>query len=143
MKVEILTLCVVARPGINGELNALGITDNIFVPQFPIGINCNILAKMRFSKSEEGIKEIKILIVDQDGKPIQKSPPPQKINIKIHDSASSASAAMIFGIQNLQILKAGEYQIGLAVNEREEMSVPIFVRLIAQRPPAFPQSGQH
>jgi len=134
MTTEMLTLCFAARPSPNGELNILGATDVIFVPQFPIAFSCSLVAKLRFRKIEEGLKEILFSIIDSDGKTVLPAPPPQQINIQIPTGASSASAAIVVGITNLQIPRAGEYEIGLAVNGRLEMTVPIFVR----QPPSTP-----
>jgi hypothetical protein len=131
---EILTLCFAARPGLQGELNILGATDMILVPQFPIGISCHLVGKLRFQKIEEGLKEIKFSIIDSDGKELQPPPPPQQINIQIPPGASSASAAIVVGIPNLQIPRPGEYEIGLAVNGRQEMTTPVFVRQIPSQP---------
>ena len=128
MTTEILTLCFAARPSPNGELHILGATDIIFVPQFPIAFGCSLVAKLRFQKIEEGLKEIRFSIIDSDGKPVLPAPPPQQINIQIPSGASSASAAIVVGIASLQIPHAGEYEIGLAVNGRQEMTIPLFVR---------------
>lgn len=127
---EILTLCFAARPGAQGEINILGATDMILVPQLPIAISCFIVGKLRFRKIEEGMKEIKFSIIDSDGKELQPPPPPQQIQIQIPPGASSAGAAIVVGIPNLQIPRAGEYEVGLAVNGRQEMTIPIFVREI-------------
>lgn len=137
MTTEMLTLCFAARPSPNGELNILGATDIIFVPQFPVAVSCSLVAKLRFRKIEEGVKEILFSIIDSDGKPVQPAPPPQQMNIQIPPGASSASAAIVVAIHNLQIPRAGEYEIGLAVNGRLEMTVPVFVRL----PPTQPGPG--
>jgi hypothetical protein len=131
---EILTLCFAARPGLQGELNILGATDMIVVPQLPVAISCHIVAKLRFQKIEEGIKEIKFSIIDSDGKELQPPPPPQQVPIQIPSGASSASAAIVVGIPSLQIPKAGEYEIGLAINGRQEMTIPLFVRLLPPQP---------
>jgi hypothetical protein len=133
---EILTLCFAARPGPQGELNILGATDIVLLPQFPIGVNCYIVAKLRFQKIEEGLKEIKFSIIDSDGNQLQPPPPPQQIQIQIPPGGASASAAIVVSIQNLQIPRVGEYEIGLAVNGRQEMTVPIFVRQVSHQPPA-------
>jgi hypothetical protein len=132
---EILTLCFAARPGAQGELNILGATDIVLLPQFPIGVNCYIVGKLRFQKIEEGVKEIKFSIIDSDGNTLQPPPPAQQINIHIPAGSSSASAAIVVNIQNLQIPRAGEYEIGLAVNGRQEMTVPVFVRQTTPPPP--------
>jgi hypothetical protein len=130
---EILTFCFAARPGLQGELNILGATDMIFVPQFPIAISCHLVAKLRFRKSEEGLKEIKISIIDSDGKELQPSQT-QQVPIQIPPDASSASAAIVVGISSLQIPRPGEYEIGLTVNGRQEMTVPIFIRQVPGQP---------
>lgn len=134
MTTEILTLCFAARPGLQGELNILGATDMILVPQFPIAISCHIVCKLRFQKIEEGLKEIKFSIIDSDGKELPPPPPPQQIHIQIPSGASSASAAIVVGIPSLQIPKAGEYEIGLAINGRQEMTIPVFVRQLPPQP---------
>jgi hypothetical protein len=136
MTTEMLTLCFAARPSPNGELNILGATDIVFVPQFPIAISCSLVAKIRFRKIEEGIKEIKFSIIDSDGNSLQPLPPAQQVDIQIPSGSSSASAAIVVAIHNLQIPRAGEYEIGLAINGRQEMTVPVFVRL-----PVPPQAG--
>jgi hypothetical protein len=133
MKIEIFTFCLGARPGMGGELHILGAVDTISVQQFPAAITCNVVARIRFEKIEEGVKELKFSFVDSDGKPVMKSPPPQKVNIQIPAGAPSASAGIVFGMQNVQIPSAGEYEIGLAVNERHEISVPLYVRQFAQQ----------
>ena len=129
MTTEILTFCFAARPGLQGELNILGATDVIFVPQFPVAISCHIVAKLRFRKSEEGLKEIKISIIDSDGKELQPSQI-QQVPIQIPPDASSASAAIVVGMSSLQIPRPGEYEIGLTVNGRQEMTVPIYIRQV-------------
>ena len=135
MTTEMLTLCYSARPSPNGELHILGATDIIFVPQFPIGISCSLVAKLRFRKIEEGLKEIRFSIIDSDGNAVLPAPPPQQIDIQIPMGASSASAAIVVGISNLQIPRAGEYEIGVAVNGRQEMTVPLFIRQPPSPPP--------
>jgi len=138
---EILTFCFAARPGLQGEINILGATDIIVVPQFPIAINCYIVGKLRFQKIEEGVKEIKFSIIDSDGKELQPPPPPQQINIQIPAGAASAGAAIVVGIPNLQIPRPGEYEIGLAVNGRQEMTIPLFVRHMSSQPPTSALPG--
>jgi hypothetical protein len=132
---EILTLCFAARPGLQGEINILGATDMVLVPQFPVAITCCIVGKLRFQKIEEGMKEIKFSIIDSDGRELQPPPPPQQLHIQIPSGASSASAAIVVGIPSLQIPREGEYEINLAVNGRQEMTVPVFVRQVPPQPP--------
>lgn len=135
---EILTLCFAARPGLQGEINILGATDIVLVPQLPIGISCFIVGKLRFRRMEEGFKEIKLSVIDSDGRELQPPPPAQSIDIRIPPGASSASAAIVVGIPNLHVPKEGEYEINLSVNGRQEMTVPLFVRQLTQPSPLPP-----
>ena len=128
-----------ARPGLGGELHALGIIDTINLPQIPANISFCILAKLRFRKSEEGFKKIQFSIIDMDGRPLQATLPAQTIDVRVPNGSSSASAAIVAQINNLTIPKAGEYELGVTVNDRLEMSAPIFVRLIVLPPPAQQQ----
>ena len=132
MKVDLFGLCFAATKGALGELNILGLTEIIFLPQYPASINASIVGKLRFQTGEDGVKELKITIVNMDGKPL--CPPViQTANVQIPAGASSAIVGIIQGIQNLQISSPGQYQIGLIVNQREEASVAIH----ALQPPQF------
>jgi hypothetical protein len=134
MKVELLGLCASATKGAFGELNILGLTDVLLLPQFPAAINCCLVIKMRFQSGEEGMKEIKISIVNVDGVPITNPPPPvQRLNVQIPPGSSSAIVGAIQGIGNLHIPTAGQYQVGLFVNQREEATILIH----AYQPPQF------
>lgn len=132
MKVELFALCAAATKGPVGELNILGLTEIVILPQFPAAINCCVVTKIRFQSTESGVKEIQTSIVNVDGKPI--CPPLiQKANVQIPTGASSAIVGTIQGIHNLQIPNPGQYQIGLTVNQREEATI-LFQ---AYQPPQF------
>lgn len=132
MKVELFAFCVAATNGAMGELNILGLTEVIAVPQVPIAIGCAIVIKLRFQHTEVGLKEIKTSIINADGKMVC-PPMVQKLNVQIPAGGSQATVGTIQNIQNLLLPSAGQYQACLVVNEREEATLPLQV----YQPPQF------
>jgi hypothetical protein len=135
MKVEMLTFCYAASVGGCGELNILGATDQLLSAQEPFRVeHCAIVAKIRFDKSEEGIKFLKFTFIDSDGKPIVPIPNPQPANLQIPPQATTATIGTVLNIVPLQIPRFGDYQIDLAVNDTWVASIPLFARKIALPP---------
>ena len=59
----------------------------------------------------------------------QESPlPAGSININFPDDQRSGSANLVLNLQMLKLEKHGEYSIDLAVDGRDEASLPLFVR---------------
>jgi len=142
MKVDLFAFCLAASRGSFGELNILGLTDIIALPKFPAAItNCSIVAKMRFDEVEAGPKEVKFSIINADGK-ILASPPPQTFNIQMPPGVPSATVGVVVSILNLQIPTPGQYQIGMAVNQREEGTIPLhFLQMLSTQAPLAGQQA--
>lgn len=131
MKVELFAMCDAATDS-GGKLNILGVFDTIGAQRMPIvQPRCAIAIKIRFERIERGEHRIKLNIIDQDGKlviPSLDGP----LNINFPDTVSSGTAQMILDLQNLRFDKFGEFSIDLAVDGRQEASIPLFVRQINQ-----------
>ncbi len=126
MDVEIFTLCEAANYD-NNRLNILGATDRIVVRYFPITFpQWAVALRLRFAKIEEGEKRIRINIVDRDGKMIVSGE--TLIQAKAPENTDSSSANIVVIIHNLILESAGDYAIDLAINERQEGSLPLYVR---------------
>ena len=84
---------------------------------------------VRFERIERGEHRLKLNIIDQDGNlviPSLDGP----LNINFPDSAPSATAQLILDLQNLRFEKFGEFSIDLAVDGRQEASIPLFVKQV-------------
>jgi hypothetical protein len=129
MKVEIFTLCDAATES-GSKLNILGSFDTLFVVNEPIiHPACAVALKIRFSRIETGQHSLKISFVDMDGKKVMpdiEGP----LNVKIKSGDETATANLIMNIQGLRLPGFGEYSIDLAIDGREEGSLPLYVKKI-------------
>ncbi len=127
MDVEAFLLCDAATDQ-RGKLNVLGAFDTIFAKQVPtVHPACAVAVRIRFSKIEQGEHAVRISIIDQDGKEVV----PKlegKISVQVKDEAGSAVVNLILNFQRLKLPEYGEYRIDLAVDGRQEASLPLFVR---------------
>jgi hypothetical protein len=129
MKVELFAMCDAATDSA-GKLNILGVYDTIGSAKVPFVQNrCAIVLKIRFERIERGEHKLKLTIVDQDGKPVVPALE-GPLNISFPDSSPSATAQLILDLQNVRFEKFGEFAIDLAVDGRQESSIPLFVKQI-------------
>jgi len=127
MHVEIFTLCDAAAD-YQGRLSILGVFDTIFAPQLPAAHpQCAVALRIRFSRVEAGRHRLTLHIVDDDANMV--IPPLQgEFEIQLKPNDRQATANLVLNLQGLQLLKYGEYAVNLAIDGREEASVPFFVR---------------
>lgn len=128
MQLEILTLCDAAADYQN-KLSLLGAFDTVTAPAFPAAHpQCAIAMRLRFTRIEEGSHALRIHVVDQDGALIMPSLDGQ-LSVTLGPVNETASVNFILGIQGLPLNQPGTYAVNLAIDGREEASVPLYVRL--------------
>lgn len=133
MNIEAFLLCDCATDN-RGKLNVLGAFDSIYVKQVPaVHPACTIAARIRFSKIEQGQHQIKINVIDQDGRDIVPRLE-DKISVKVADNVDSSVVNLILNLQRLKLDDFGEYRIDLAIDNRLEGSLPFNVRKVPYRP---------
>ncbi|NLB55991.1 MAG: hypothetical protein GX811_09545 [Lentisphaerae bacterium] len=133
MKIEIIAICEAATDS-QGKLNILGAFDSIFASKLPATHpQCTIALRLRFTKIEEGSHKIRINVVDADGKLVIPSFD-GGLTIRIKPGEEYAVANLIINMQRLKFEKFGEYAVDLAINGRQEASLPFFVRQITPPP---------
>ena len=139
MDIQVAVLCDAATDN-NGKLNILGTFDTIFTAQLPaVHPQCSIALRMMFNKVEEGPHKIRLNFVDEDGKSLMQKPIEQQVDVQVPDETIFLSRNFIVNIQNLRFEKEGLYSIDIAVDGRQEGSVPLLVR-VPPKPPQ-PQEG--
>ena len=134
MKVELFVLCDAATD-YHGKLNILGTFDAIWAKQIPaVHPQCAVALRVRFSKIEEGEHNVRINIVDEDGKAVV--PPLEAgVNIQFRETPlTSISANMILNLQGLKFHIYGEYSVDLAIDGRHEASLPLYVNQMQGKP---------
>ncbi len=126
MEIEAFLLCDCATQG-QGKLNVLGAFDRIYSHKVPaVHPACTIAARIRFSAIEEGSHRLKINVVDADGK---KAGPELEDNITVRagEGESSYVRNLILNIQGMKLENYGDYRIDLAIDGRQEATLPLSV----------------
>ncbi len=136
MNIEAFLLCDAATDQ-RGKLNVLGAFDRIFAGEMPMTHPaCAVVSRIRFDRIEEGQHEIRLLMIDQDGKPLG---PKLKANanIQFRDDSDSVVSNLILVIHRLPFKEYGKYRIDLAIDGQIQASLPFTVC----RPPDKPMAG--
>lgn len=130
MKVEIFTLCDAATVDAAGKLNILGSFDRLNAREAPaMHPQCALAIKLRFERVEEGPKRIRIAFVDADGAAVMPAlDATTEVRFRADDPTFTVPLALV--IQQLRLPRFGEYSIDLAVDDRHETSIPLFVSRI-------------
>jgi len=137
MDIQIAVLCDAATDS-NGKLNILGTFDTIYSTQLPVvHPQCSIAIRMTFNKVEEGAHRVRLNFVDEDGKSVWPAPIEMSVDVAVPDETIFLSRNFIVNIQKLTLDKEGLYSIDIAVNGRQEGSIPLLVK-IPPKPPASP-----
>ena len=127
MKVEIFTLCDAATVDAGGKLNILGSFDRLNAKQVPVTHpQCSVAIKLRFERVEEGKKRLRIAFVDTDGASVMPTLDAE-IEVRFPGNDSTSTVSLALNIQQLKLPRFGEYSIDLAVDDRHEASIPLFV----------------
>ncbi|UCF43131.1 MAG: hypothetical protein JSV99_11220 [Planctomycetota bacterium] len=132
MNIDAFLLCDCATDQ-GGKLNVLGAFDSIFANKMPaVHRACTIAARIRFEKIEEGEHQVRIDVVDEDGKAVV----PRldgEISVKVREGAGSAAVNLILNLQGLKFERYGRYGINLAIDGRHIQSLPFSVREAASQ----------
>ena len=131
MLVEIFSLCD-ASTSENGKLNILGAFDTIWARQFPVVYpHCSVAIRIRFSAVDKGEHKVGLRLIDIDGKDLL----PQAggtMRLDLPEGHSSGSSNLILNIQSMKLEKTGEFSMELSIDGVNALSLPLFVRQIAQ-----------
>ena len=127
MNIEAFLLCEAATNH-QGKLNVLGAFDNIFAKQMPFVLPaCAVAVRIRFERIEEGQHNIKLQMIDEDGKSIGPKLSGD-INVRFRDDLDLIVPNFVLNIQRLKFEKYGEYRIDLAIDGQIASSLPFIVR---------------
>ncbi len=138
MDIQVAVLCDAATDSF-GKLNLLGAFDTIQAPHLPVVYpQCSIALRMTFNKIEEGPHRMRINFVDEDGKSVFKAldaerrpvskPLEMPFAVQVPEDSIFVSRNFVVNVQNLTFEKPGLYSIDLAVDGRQEGSIPLLVK---------------
>ena len=141
MNVDVFTLCDFAQNTPGNKMNIIGTFNRIFARQIPaVHPLCALAVLMRFEQIEQGTKNIRVSIIDSDGRPVVPTLEAQ-LNVQISPNESDASVPLAVVIQQISLPRYGEYSVDLAVDGRQEASIPLYV-LQAPLPQQMPPPPQ-
>jgi len=111
-----------------GKLSVIGIFDTMWTKQAPAVLpHCSVAVKFRFEKIEEGQKRLRLSVADADGQPVIPAID-MPITVGFAPDAHSGTIQLVVNIGGLKLEKFGEYTVDLAVDNRHEGSIPLYVR---------------
>ena len=141
MNVDVFTLCDFAQNTPGNKMNIVGTFNRIFAKQTPaVHPLCALAVLMRFQQIEQGTKNIRVSIIDSDGRPVVPILEAQ-LNVQISPKESDTSVPLAVVIQQISLPRFGEYSVDLAVDGRQEASIPLYV-LQAPLPQQMPPPPQ-
>jgi hypothetical protein len=127
MNVDVFTLCDFAQSTPGNKMNIVGTFNRIFARQIPaVHPLCALAVLMRFQQIEQGTKNIRVSIIDSDGRPVVPILEAQ-LNVQISPNELDASVPLAVVIQQISLPRYGEYSVDLAVDGRQEASIPLYV----------------
>jgi len=132
MNVQIAALCDAATD-YGGKLNLLGTFDTIMTQKLPaVHPQCSIGLRLVFNRIEEGSHKLKVNFVDEDGRLVMPSID-LSAEVIFPPDASFLARNFIINIQQLKFEKPGQYAIGIAMDGRQESSIPLQVRQVTSQ----------
>ena len=126
MQLEILTLCREAR--YNGQvLDVAGAFDIFVTPRMPLIVpSCWLAGRVRFERIEEGSHQLKITIIDADGRPVVPAIT-EDLSVQLARDLPTVCKAFALPFAQLMLPEYGEYAIKVAIDRIALASVPLYV----------------
>ena len=132
MDIQVAVLCDAATD-YKGKLNLLGTFNSIFTRDLPANYpQCSIVLRVVFKLVEEGSHKLRINFVDEDGKFVMPSIE-LPFEVKVPENDSFAYRNFILNIQRLKFEKFGQHAVDIAIDGRQEASIPLEVKQIPEQ----------
>lgn len=129
MEIQIAALCDAAAD-FNGKLCLLGTFDTILAQQMPaVHPQCSIALRVVFSRIEEGKHKVRMEFVNDDGQPVMQAIDIQ-VEIVLPSDATFLARNFVVNIQQMRFERPGNYAINVAIDGRQEASMPLQVKLL-------------
>ncbi|MCL2478917.1 MAG: hypothetical protein FWF22_05405 [Treponema sp.] len=126
MKVEIFSFCDFAQEN-GGKLTVVGTFDTIISRKFPcIHQQLSVVIRLRFDLWEFYNHTFRIETHDLDG---NINLDPITGNVDVHEGGNATAVShLVFTISNLHFEKSGILNFILFIDDKEVMSIPLYVR---------------
>ena len=129
MDIQVAVLCDAATD-YKGKLNLLGTFNSVHTRELPANYpQCSIVLRVVFKLVEEGSHKLRINFVDEDGKFVMPSIE-LPFEVEVPENDSFAYRNFILNIQRLKFEKFGQHAVDIAIDGRQEASIPLEVKQI-------------
>ena len=129
MAIQVAVLCDAATD-YKGKLNLLGTFNSVHTRELPANYpQCSIVLRVVFKLVEEGSHKLRINFVDEDGKFVMPSIE-LPFEVSVPENDSFAYRNFILNIQRLKFEKFGQHAVDIAIDGRQEASIPLEVKQI-------------
>ena len=129
MDIQVAVLCDAATD-YKGKLNLLGTFNSVHTRELPANYpQCSIVLRVVFKLVEEGSHKLRINFVDEDGKFVMPSIE-LPFEVSVPENDSFADRNFILNIQRLKVEKFGQHAVDIAIDGRQEASIPLEVKQI-------------
>lgn len=131
MDIQVAVLCDAATD-YKGKLNLLGTFNSVHTRELPANYpQCSIVLRVVFKLVEEGSHKLRINFVDEDGKFVMPSIE-LPFEVKVPENDSFTYRNFILNIQRLKFEKFGQHAVDIAIDGRQEASIPLEVKQIPE-----------
>ena len=132
MDIQVAVLCDAATD-YKGKLNLLGTFNSVHARELPANYpQCSIVLRVVFKVVEEGSHKLRINFVDEDGKFVMPSIE-LPFEVKVPENDSFTYRNFILNIQRLKFEKFGQHAVDIAIDGRQEASIPLEVKQIPEQ----------
>lgn len=126
MHVQIAALCDSAVD-YNGKLCLLGAFDSIYVQRFPaVHPHCSIALRLVFDNAEEGRHQLRLTLIDDDGRSLLPKIEPV-VEVRMGKDSFFATSNLVFNLQGMKFDKAGHYSIDISMDGNMIARIPLQV----------------
>jgi|ERR1700733_8717954 len=125
MNLEIFAICDAAAD-YHTKTCIMGVFDVVWAKSAPASHpHLTVIARIRFTPSEQGNHKIKVLFIDADGKAIMQ-PLGSEFPVALAKNDRAKIGTFIFDINALTFPKFGEYRADLTADEHQLGAIPIY-----------------
>ena len=129
MNIQMAVLCD-AAVDYNGKMSILGTFDTLFAGNLPaVHPQCSVALRVSFERNEEGMHQLRLNFVNEDGHPIMPSMD-VPVDVTFQDDLTFVSRNFIVNIQQLKLEQEGLYSVDVSLDEKELTSIPLAVRKV-------------
>ena len=132
MDIQVAALCDAATD-YKGKLNLLGTFNSVYTTELPANYpQCSIALRVVFKRIEEGSHKLRINFVDEDGKFVMPSIE-LPFEVKVPNNDPYLYRNFILNIQRLKFENFGQHAVDIAIDGRQEASIPLEVKRLTEQ----------